>query len=731
MQPLHPAFRDTGVQDDSASTDAQRIETARWSPLGVIIGTPGDDSLVGTSGSDTLDGGAGNDTMEGGGWTDELLSGAGNDAMYGGDREDDLFDVEGDGNDTLDGGADRDLLTADWSSATTDITWQHRATKTQVVNGQTISSIESLDLLLGSGNDVYRALSDVNSVTVEGGLGNDSLDCGGADYGDLSGGAGNDTLSGIESGGDGFGFFYAHGGDGADVLIAGARGWDMWGDAGNDTITGGQENDDMQGGSGNDVITAVANVEWFTGDQLFGDSGNDTLIGSTDDEWFHGGSGNDSMVGGVGDDHFYLEASGEADTVVGGDGKNDLDVSWSDATQDIVWVNNPGTAQLVNGATISGIHAITGELGTGNDMLANSDGAYLWVDSGAGNDTLVGTANNDDLKGNTGNDSLRGANGNDTLDGSSNDDRLQGGSGNDSLFAGEGSDWVQGGAGDDSVYGQAWPDFGTETGADTFDGGAGIDRLVVDWSELTGDVRVKLGDGKLAAYQDKFGGFERFDLHFGAGNDTVTGGADDSIDGGAGNDLLRYGGVIAGNEGNDTLVGDDGADRLYDSSGNNSMVGGAGNDTLEAGSGTSTMSGGAGGDRFLVGGGPHAVLDFESGVDKVYVDGLSIGDHNNSIKGAVSVGGPGGFAATAELVVVTSNIDGDITAESAAAAIGSATSNYSSFSSGLFVVDNGVDSAVFLFDSAQSDAVVSAAELHLIATLVDTGSTGISDYRFF
>ena len=63
----------------------------------------------------------------------------------------------------------------------------------------------------------------------------------------------------------------------------------------------------------------------------------------------------------------------------------------------------------------------------------------------------------------------------------------------------------------------------------------------------------------------------------------VGGSGDDSFDGGAGNDRLRGGGgndVLDGGAGNDDLDGEDGDDLLAGGAGNDSIEGGNGNDLL-------------------------------------------------------------------------------------------------------------------------------------------------------
>ena len=65
----------------------------------VLVGGEGSDQLTGNGGADTLDGGAGSDVLAGGGGADLLVGGAGNDTMTGGM-----------GADTVQGGADNDLI---------------------------------------------------------------------------------------------------------------------------------------------------------------------------------------------------------------------------------------------------------------------------------------------------------------------------------------------------------------------------------------------------------------------------------------------------------------------------------------------------------------------------------------------------------------------------------------------------------------------------------------------
>jgi Ca2+-binding RTX toxin-like protein len=183
--------------------------------------------------------------------------------------------------------------------------------------------------------------------------------------------------------------------------------------------------------------------------------------------------------------------------------------------------------------------------------------------------------------------------------------------------------------------------------------------------------------------------------------------------------------VLRGGAGNDTRSGGNGADRLF---------GGSGNDTLIGGPEADSLGGGAGADAvvFSSGVGADVVTDFVSGTDTLRFGqaGIRIGDGDTLVEGAVTVVGPGGFGPVAELVVVTANIAGGVTAASAAAAIGSASGAYAAGQTALFAVDNGSASGLFVFASAGADAEVSAAELSPLATLTGTAATAATDYLF-
>lgn len=243
----------------------------------------------------------------------------------------------------------------------------------------------------------------------------------------------------------------------------------------------------------------------------------------------------------------------------------------------------------------------------GNDRLLGAAGPQM-ISAGAGNDTVSGGAGNDTLKGEAGNDVLRGGDGKDDLSGGTGRDTLFGDAGDDVLRGDEDNDLLYGDAGDDTLYGGA--------GNDLLYGGDGNDRLFGDDGNDTlsggdGDdwLQVFLGDNRLLGDD---------------GNDTLLGGIGaDYLGGGDGHDSL------SGGDGNDILNGDDGDDTLEGDAGNDTLSGGDGNDLLRGGDGNDSLLGQLGND-YLSGGDGNDKLEGGWGNDTLYGD-----DGNDTLVGAL------------------------------------------------------------------------------------------------
>lgn len=234
------------------------------------------------------------------------------------------------------------------------------------------------------------------------------------------------------------------------------------------------------------------------------------------------------------------------------------------------------------------INDVAGQVG---NLIIGIGTVIEHLETGAGNDLLIGNDVANHLKGNSGFDTLQGGSGRDTLDGGDHADSIDGGSGNDLLLGGSGYDHLNGGSGHDTLLSGATADRLTGgTGNDVLRAGSNL-GITVDglWGEA--------GDDRL--YGE--GGYDFLDGGDGA----------DHLDGGHQADNLY------GRKGDDTLIGDDGLDRLFGGDDNDIGFGGAGNDGLFGGQGHDTLSGGAGNDRFF-GGAGNDRLQGEIGNDTLY-----------------------------------------------------------------------------------------------------------------
>jgi Ca2+-binding RTX toxin-like protein len=321
----------------------------------------------------------------------------------------------------------------------------------------------------------------------------------------------------------------------------------------------------------------------------------------------------------------------------------------------------------------------------------------LYADGGDGDDTLIGGS------------------GDDTLNGDFGDDLIFGGGGYDIFHVTAGNDSIDGGAGSNNFYVY-------DQSIKIIDGGDDMDSLRASFAGS--GVGLNLTIGKVVAGNMQVLNMEDLQFILGSGSDYLSGGSSNAI--------LK----VDGGYGDDTLIGGGGYD---------SINGGAGNDTLGDGAGGDTLVGGAGNDSIQLGDDFFAdvvILNSLSGSDTLYSFNkfnswdhvvvssafLPLGDGDSTLEGAKTRAAPGGFDTTAELVVFSSDISGSITADAAAAKIGNATNAYSVGQTALFVVDNGLDSAIYYFQSAGQDSLVSASELTLLATLVGNSSTGVGDY---
>ena len=329
-------------------------------------------------------------------------------------------------------------------------------------DGDGIYEVKGDDFYIGNSYfadwDAVTVVEPPNGI-VEGTAGDDSMGPGYVDaQGDIIdgadglddvvlGGAGNDTIDA------GFGNDTVNGGEGDDSILGGA-GNDILEEentvVSNDTMDGGEGNDTLYGGAGNDL--------------LLGGVGDDLLRGGDGDDTLNGGTGADQMTGDSGDDTFVLEGVFGADGITGGE-TGEVNGDWIDAsavtadttltfTSDEAGTLSDGTST----ATFSEIEMFV--LGSGNDVVdASATTTGVYIESRAGDDSLLGGSGNDSLIGGVGADTFVGGTGDDSYDLG-----LKDGFTDTTIFAD--------GDGNDTVFGFEAPidnGDGTYTGQDQFD----------------------------------------------------------------------------------------------------------------------------------------------------------------------------------------------------------------------------------------------------------------------
>jgi len=579
--------------DYSDKTAAVEVTLAGATAVNVLVGGIAEDTIrniegvIGGAGNDVLTGDALANRLTGGGGSDILAAAAGNDSLDGGDGDDWL--EAGLGDDTMDGGAGID--TANYGSAAAGVTVSLAIAGGQNTGSMGTDALANVENLLGTGfGDTLSGDAGANLLnggagddTLDGGAGNDTMDGGGgtdtAAYGSAAagvtvslalpgtqntGGAGTDTLVGIENL-DGSAFADTLSGDGEVNLVKGGAGNDsLGGDAGDDVLDGGLGNDALGGGVGNDTLDGG-----LGNDTLNGNAGIDTATYGSASDWVRVSlaiagvqnthAGNDTLV-----EIENLTGSGFDDTLTGNGGDNALSggagndtlegAAGNDALDGGVGIDTASYASATAAVTVSlALPGAQNTVGAGTDTLA-------------GIENLTGTKYADVLSGDGGANVLTGGAGNDTLGGGAGDDVLTGGAGNDTLAGGAGDDVLDGGVGIDTAdYSSASAGVWVDLSYSEMDTGVGRDMLL-SIENLTG-----------SAYADVLSS---------SGSVTST-----LLDGGAGDDLLTsyYGGAT--------------------------LNGGTGNDRLESWHGNA--NGGDGDDIFWVTGDVEGIIDGGAGIDTV------------------------------------------------------------------------------------------------------------------
>jgi len=351
---------------------------------------------------------------------------------------------------------------------------------------------------------------------------------------------------------------------------------------------------------------AMANI-------VAGGAGANTISGLDGNDSLAGGAGADSLSGGNGDDQLYgggviagsfvgFAGDTAVDTLVGGAGN---DLYWIDALNDVITETSTGGTRDVVDSSIDNSLARYANV----EALVLRAGTDAWFGGGSTRgDILVGNVSDNYLVGGAGNDTL---------------------SGNVELttFFGLGSDVLDGGDGSDVLVAFS---FGSSFAAQetSMFGGLGDDLYVIGtgFLEVGGqdsggvDTAVLMGNGSIEGLE----GVENLIL-YNTGGTLLEARARGAIDAvyGAAHQGLAYGGSLltalngTGNELANTITGNSQNNMLSGLAGNDTIVGGVGNDTLDGGTGNDRLDGGIGNDTYVVSGTDVVVEGVGGGFDLI------------------------------------------------------------------------------------------------------------------
>jgi VCBS repeat-containing protein len=524
------------VADGLGGGDAIAIDNAILTSAN-LQGNGGNDSLTGGGGSDILDGGEGDDELNGGSGNDNISGGSGDDVLTGGL-----------GSDTLDGGDGFDIVSYANTPLTVGVKILLDANSNQLdgTSGEALGDVlKNVEYIIGT---QYRDFiqGDNGKNVLEGGASNDQL-FGFGDDDIIQGGAGADILDG----GNGTDWTsYIESKAGVNVNLETHRG--------------------MGGDAEGDVLSNLENVKGsIYSDRLTGDSANNYLDSSGGDDTIDGSLGSDTIDGGAGVDNLRYSRLAQAVTVNLKDG-----------------TTNKGDTIILASANLSSIENLEGTLF--DDTLGGD----------IGNNLLVGLAGNDSISGDDGSDRIIGGQGADTIDGGAGIDwaeysgssagvtvnLLTGiGTRNDAegdrlttienLRGSRHSDILIGDAGANDIAPGLSALPGDALPYDGVDGGAGQDRLFIDYSSE--DTGTGLDGGYFLGSTDA-GLF----LRLTSDNLNV-------LDAAAFTSIERLN--VIGTIKDDTIYGGGGDDVLLPGSGNDTVYGGRGSNDIQAGDGNDVV----------------------------------------------------------------------------------------------------------------------------------------------
>lgn len=693
----------------------------------------GNDSITVTniSGNNIIGTGAGNDTVKvtGARGQTKINTGIGNDTVkltnasnvsIDGEAGNDVITVSGGSNNTIVLGKGSDKLTFDFAKASGKTVIDASAYDANDVNSIIINGVKFDDLKVEGTAESIQLTKDSKTVVLNGLKFNDSKSTvkfkDGAKTFEQLVGLMNGELFGTAK---------------ADKITVNKAGLTVKAGEGNDKITVTTSNNKVYGENGKDTIEVKA-----ANNTVFGDAGDDTITISSSDNEVSGGAGNDKITidwniaknikvntgdtsTGMGNDVLTLKnVESTVFTKIEYNNGNKEELKLSDASGNYVIIGNwqsktVGTVAFKDGKKTwqylenraNGIESgsdkadkmpvkasgITVDAMGGNDTITIS-GSNNKVYAGEGNDKItVGGANNEVYAGNGNDTIIINTDGHKKIYAEAGNDTITVNSNNNIIYAGEGKDKITVVGGKNEIHAGEDADTIILNGgtSNQIFAGAGDDKITVDFTKVSGNTVIDLGEGKdtLTIKGVKIESLSEVKLEgdsliLASGEKviTVANWKNSAIDGitfsgkkksrqdiekmAQGGDpkppadgVLDNGTWLLGTDKNDTIkasksryiAGKDGADTITGSEEKDYIYAGNGNDTITPGKGDDIIHTNSGDDTIIINNGDGADIIIDYGQQNTTIEFKGLTDIN-SLKFAVT-GIVDGFTHRADLTI--------------------------------------------------------------------------------
>jgi Ca2+-binding RTX toxin-like protein len=451
-----------------------------------LTGNGGNDTITGGTGADTISAGEGNNQVATGGGADTVTAGAGNDLITGGAGAEVI--TAGDGANTVIAGAGNDNVTTGAGNDRIDFSTAGNLTVTD-----TIDPGAGTDTLVVSATDIDTnadLADDADLAALQAGMANFTA----VEVGVIGTVAGTDDVMNIAR-------------LGANITTVNVTAATSNGTAALFTLNSGSTVNINVAGQGldnavtlNDTGTTttdavtLANANADDSDRF---NGENLTIGGFEDITINTGAtavATQQTVGTVGitsdgtDTAVSMTLTGANALDVGvitnaGNGKLTIDASG-------ITAQAAGTNTLTIAAPVAGTGGVEITATDGDDIISGDAGDANTLTGGTGDDNITGGSAADTITATAGDNTIDGNDGNDTITTGAGADTITGGTGNETVTTGGGADVITTDAGNDSVDAGAGNDritaAGNLTTADTLDGGADTDTLVISAAVTAG-----------------------------------------------------------------------------------------------------------------------------------------------------------------------------------------------------------------------------------------------------